>query len=126
VARDFRCTLFLTRTRTTAAAAARDTVIKIPTAAPKNVASFQSSTCKALCSEAESLTEGELAVNKEKKLPVYKQPRSSSLRQTVRGWWLKGRILIFEAIRGPSVNGISVGENVFVLPGSSLPPWASL
>ena len=27
-------------------------------------------TCKDLCSEAESLTEGELAVNKEKKLPV--------------------------------------------------------
>ena len=25
--------------------------------------------------------------------PVYKQPRSSSLRQTVRGWWLNGRIL---------------------------------
>ena len=37
-------TLFLTRTRTTAAAAARDTVMRIPTAAPKNVASFQSST----------------------------------------------------------------------------------
>ena len=25
--------------------------------------------------------------------PVYKQPRSSSLTHTVRGWWLNGRIL---------------------------------
>ena len=37
-------TLFLTRTSTTAAAAARETVIRIPTAAPRKVASFQSST----------------------------------------------------------------------------------
>ena len=36
-----------------------------------------SCTCKALCSEAESLTEGELAVNKEKKLPENKCAASS-------------------------------------------------